>query len=54
MSRLLMFLSFAPATYQLMRLNSDDALMYFLGAFVLGYVGGKLGDGIGRRADRDS
>lgn len=44
MSRLMMFLSFFPATYALLRLMSDTALGYFLGAYVLNYIGGKVGD----------
>lgn len=50
MSRLLMFLSFFPATYEVIMLKSETALGYFLGAYVLGYVGGKFGDGIGRKS----
>lgn len=49
MSRLLMFLSFFPAVYEVYSLQSETALGYFLGAYVLGYVGGKCGDAIGRR-----
>ena len=48
MSRLLMFLSFPAAAYELFALNSDTTLAYFLGAYVLGYVGGKCGDAMKR------
>lgn len=43
MSRLLCFLAFWPATFVLVRLNSAEALGWYLGAFVGGYVGGKIG-----------
>lgn len=49
MSRLLMFLSFFPAAYELFVLKNETALGYFLGAYVLGYVGGKCGDAMNRR-----
>lgn len=42
MSRLLCFLSFWPASVVLIRINSSDALGWFLGAYVAGYVGGKI------------
>lgn len=44
MSRLLCFLSFWPATYAMIKLNSPDALGWYLGAYVFGYVGGKFGE----------
>ena len=44
MSRLLCFMSFFPASYELIRLNSSDALGWYLGAYALGYVGGKFGE----------
>lgn len=44
MSRLLCLLSFGPATYELVKLNSADALGWYLGAYVLGYIGGKFGE----------
>lgn len=47
MSRLLCFLSFFPATYELIRINSENAMGWYLGAYVLGYVGGKLSEGRG-------
>lgn len=50
MTRLLCFLSFFPATYVTIRsaATSDaaDVLMIYLGAFVLGYVGGKSADAV--------
>ena len=41
MSRLLVFCAFVPATIEVIRINTADALLWFLGAFVTGYVGGK-------------
>lgn len=44
MSRLLCFMSFFPASYVFVIRQTDDMMLYFLGAFVLGYVGGKGAD----------
>ncbi len=44
MTRLLCFLSFFPATVILLRDGTADTLSWYLGAFVLGYVGGKGAD----------
>lgn len=47
MTRLLCFLAFWPSSYKLILLDSKDvpdALMWYLGAFVAGYVGGKFAD----------
>lgn len=44
MSRLLCFLSFFPASIELYRINTSDALGWYLGAYVAGYVGGKFGE----------
>lgn len=41
MTRLLCFLSFFPASYVLIVTCNVDALAWYLGAYVLGYVGGK-------------
>lgn len=49
MTRLLMFMSFFPATYILIVTRSIDGLLYFLGAFVVGYIGGKGADCFPRR-----
>lgn len=43
MSRLLCFLAFWPATYVVLAAPSVDTLAVYLGAYVLGYLGGKLG-----------
>ena len=48
MSRLLCFLSFIPATVELWRINNENALGWYLGAYVLGYVGGKASDAMRR------
>lgn len=34
-------MSWAPATYVVMATKSENALGWYLGAYVLGYVGGK-------------
>lgn len=44
MTRLLMFLAFWPATYVVVREPNSETLGWYLGAFVLGYVGGKSAD----------
>ncbi len=48
MSRLLCFMSFFPASYVVIRnydsLQVPEILAVYLGAFVLGYVGGKTAD----------
>jgi hypothetical protein len=41
MSRLLCFLSFFPATYIVLATSNEATLSWYLGAYVLGYVGGK-------------
>lgn len=42
MSRLLCFLSFFPASYVVIITKSVDSLGWYLGAFVLQYVGAKF------------
>jgi len=49
MSRLLMFCSFPVAAGETIVLHSETALGYFVGAYVLGFIGGKLGDSMNRR-----
>jgi len=44
MSRLLCFLSFFPASYVVIETKNSDALGWYLGAYVAGYVGGKFGE----------
>lgn len=46
MTRLLCFLAFGPSTYVVIKTLNPEALGWYLSAFVLGYVGGKLGDAI--------
>lgn len=41
MTRLTCFMAFFPATYLLIIAGTENMLLYFLGAFVVGYVGGK-------------
>lgn len=48
MTRLMVFLSFPVSSYEVIRMNTENALGWFVGAYVLGYVGGKLGDCINR------
>lgn len=42
MTRLLCFMSFFPASYVVVITKSENALGWYLGAYVLGYVGGKI------------
>jgi len=44
MSRLLCFLAFPAATYVVILKPSAEVLGVYLGAFVLGYIGGKFGE----------
>lgn len=44
MTRLLCFLSFIPASYVLLKAPSEGMIGWYLGAYVLGYVGGKGAD----------
>ncbi len=44
MSRLLPFMAFLPATIVLLWLHTENALTSYLGAYVLGYLGGKCAD----------
>jgi hypothetical protein len=49
MTRLLCFMSFWPATWVVIKTNNSDTLGWYLGAFVLGFVGGKAADVFGRK-----
>jgi len=49
MSRLLCFLSFWPASYVVISTMDATALGWYLGAYVMGYVGGKFGDALNTR-----
>ena len=44
MSRLLCFMSFFPATVVVLRDGTEATLSWYLGSFVLGYIGGKGAD----------
>ena len=44
MSRLLMLMSWPPATTVLLMHPTETNLGVYLGAYVLGYVGGKIGE----------
>lgn len=44
MSRLLCFMSFFPASYVVTLTKNPDALGWYLGAYAVGYIGGKFGD----------
>lgn len=48
MSRLLCFLSFFPASYVVIITQDSDALGWYLGAYALGYIGGKFGDALSK------
>lgn len=49
MTRLLCFLSFFPASWVVVQVQNADTLGWYLGAFVLGYVGGKATDAYSTR-----
>jgi len=49
MSRLLCFMTIFPASYVLCSTQTDEALGWYLGAYVLGYVGGKASDTFKRK-----
>lgn len=40
-TRLLCLLSFFPASYVLIKSGTEEALGLYLGAYVIGYIGGK-------------
>ena len=44
MTRLLCFLSIFPSSYVVVRTLDEGTLSWYLGAYVLGYVGGKATD----------
>jgi len=44
MMRLTCFMAFFPATYVLVTSPSENMMLYYLGAFISGYIGGKAGD----------
>jgi hypothetical protein len=48
MTRLTVFLSLFPSSYVVVATESPDALGWYIGGYVLGYVGGKGADVIGR------
>lgn len=52
MTRLLCFLSFFPASWVVIQDAGADTLGWYVGAYVLGYVGGKLSDKIGGKNDQ--
>lgn len=54
MTRLLCFLSFFPASYVVVSTKSAEALGWYLGAYVSGYIGGKTADAFCRRGGRDA
>jgi len=49
MSRLLCFMSFFPASFVVIKNGGEGALGWYLGAYVLGYVGGKVADVTSRK-----
>jgi hypothetical protein len=48
MTRLLCFMSFFPASYVVIVTKSENALGWYLSSYVLGYVGGKVSDMMGK------
>lgn len=49
MTRLLMFLSFVPSSYVVVVNGNEGMLGWYIGGYVLGYVGGKGFDTFGGR-----
>lgn len=54
MARLLTFMSFYPASYMLVKIGTAEALGYYLGAYVLNYIGGKASDCMKSRRTPDA
>lgn len=54
MSRLMMFLSFFPATYVVIKDAGEATLGWFVSAYVLGFVGGKGMDALGGKNANNS
>lgn len=48
MTRLLCFLSFFPSSFVVLKTLNENALGWYIGGYVVGYVGGKCAD-IGMR-----
>ncbi len=48
MTRLMMFLAFFPASYVVVLMQTEGSLAWYLSAYALGYVGGKMSDVMGR------
>ena len=51
MTRLLCFISFFPASWVLLRTQTETAFGLYLGAYVLGYIGGKRGTFLKKKKD---
>lgn len=49
MTRLLCFLSFFPASVALILVKTEGALAFYIGGYVLGFIGGKGWDAWGQR-----
>ena len=52
MTRLLCFMSFFPASYVVVIDKGEGTLGWYLGAYVLGYVGGKGADALMIRKEK--
>ena len=52
MSRLLPFMAFFPATWVLFIIQTESALSVYLGAYVLGYIGGKCADAYSGKGEK--
>lgn len=50
MMRLTIFLSFWPASYVLIKQQTETMLGLYLGAYVAGFIGGKRADNVNNRA----
>lgn len=53
MMRLTCFMAFFPSTILLLEAGNENMLLYYLGAYVAGYVGGKSVDAIAKRKKKD-
>jgi hypothetical protein len=54
MTRLVLFMSFFPASYVIVKYPSSETLSWYLSAYVLGYVGGKGADVLTQRKKDDT
>ncbi len=53
MTRLLCYISIFPASYVVVMTKTEATLGWYLGAYVLGYVGGKTADVFGKKPQQE-